>query len=286
MTMRVMPLTDTLGAEITGIDLTQPLDEAQKREAYRLFVDNAVIVFRDQHFTPQEFAAAAQIFGEIIPEQFPNYRIPEFPIVSFLSNSDLEKTGKRRAVRGEGFHTDHSNYEAPPKATILYGIDIPKSGGDTEFVSVQAAYDELSDEVKQRIAGLRAIHAYKSQRDRYKSTALSPETLAKTPRAMHPLARLNPDNNRVGLYLCPGRVTGIDGMDEDEAFSLLDELYAHATRDKHLYRHKWRKGDMVLWDNRSVLHQATTDYDMEERRYLYRVLLKGEVPLPAPRRAA
>lgn len=286
MTMQVRPLTDTLGAEITGVDLTRPLDEAQKRELYKLFVDNAVVVFRDQHFTPQQFAAAAEIFGEIIPEQFPNYRLPEFPKVSFLSNSDLEKTGKRRAVRGEGFHTDHSNYEAPPKATILYGIDIPKTGGDTEFVSVQAAYDELSDEVKQRIAGLRVIHAYKSQRDKYKSTALSAEALAKTPRALHPLARLNPDNGRVGLYVNPGRATGIEGMEEDEAFDLMDKLYAHAIRGRHLYRHKWRNGDMVLWDNRSVLHQATTDYDMEERRYLYRVLLKGEVPLPARRSAA
>lgn len=281
MTMQVKPLTDTLAAEITGVDLTQTLDDAQKRELYRLFVDNAVVVFRDQHFTPQQFAAAAQIFGEIIPEQFPNYRLPEFPTVSFLSNSDLEKTGKRRAVRGEGFHTDHSNYNAPPKATILYGIDIPKSGGDTEFVSVQAAYDELRDDIKRRIAGLRAIHAYKSQRDPHKSTVLSAEALAKTPCALHPLARLNPDNNRVGLYLSPGRVTGIEGMDEDEAFDLMDKLFVHATRDKQVYRHKWRKGDMLLWDNRSVLHQATTDYDMEERRYLYRVLLKGEVPLPA-----
>lgn len=281
MTMQVKPLTDTLAAEITGVDLTQTLDDAQKRELYRLFVDNAVVVFRDQHFTPQQFAAAAQIFGEIIPEQFPNYRLPEFPTVSFLSNSDLEKTGKRRAVRGEGFHTDHSNYDAPPKATILYGIDIPKSGGDTEFVSVQAAYDELRDDIKRRIAGLRAIHAYKSQRDPHKSTVLSAEALAKTPCALHPLARLNPDNNRVGLYLSPGRVTGIEGMDEDEAFDLMDKLFVHATRDKQVYRHKWRKGDMLLWDNRSVLHQATTEYDMEERRYLYRVLLKGEVPLPA-----
>ena len=286
MTMQVRPLTDTLGAEITGVDLTQPLDDAQKRALYRAFVDNAVVVFRDQHFTPQQFAAAAEIFGEIIPEQFPNYRLPEFPTVSFLSNSDLEKTGKKRAGRGEGFHTDHSNYEAPPKATILYGIDIPTSGGDTEFVSVQAAYDDLSDEVKQHIAGLRAVHAYKSQRDQHKSTVLSPEALAQTPSARHPLARFNPDNERVGLYVNPGRVTGIDGMDEDEAFDLMDKLYAHATRDRHLYRHKWRKGDMVLWDNRSVLHQATTDYDMEERRYLYRVLLKGEVPLPAPGQAA
>jgi len=284
--MQVKPLTDLLGAEITEFDLTRPLDQAVKRELCQHFVDNAVLVFRDQHFDPPQFAAAAQIFGEIIPEQFPNYRLPQYPTVSFLSNSDLQKSGKRRAVRGEGFHTDHSNYAAPPKATILFGIDIPQSGGDTEFVSVQAAYDDLSDEAKRRIAGLKAVHAYKSTRDKHQSTVLSSEDLAKTPRALHPIARLNPDNDRPGLFLCPGRVTGIDNMDEDAAFDLMDQLCAHATQRKYLYRHKWRKGDMVLWDNRSVLHQATTDYDMEERRYLYRVLLKGEVPLEAPHLAA
>jgi taurine dioxygenase len=159
--MQVKPLTDLLGAEITGFDLTRPLDQAVKRELYQHFVDNAVLVFRDQHFDPPQFAAAAQIFGEIIPEQFPNYRLPQYPTVSFLSNSDLQKSGKRRAVRGEGFHTDHSNYAAPPKATILYGIDIPQSGGDTEFVSVQAAYDDLSDD--RRVEGGACLQKHSRQ---------------------------------------------------------------------------------------------------------------------------
>ncbi|HJU16452.1 MAG TPA: TauD/TfdA family dioxygenase [Stellaceae bacterium] len=282
MTLQVKPLTGRLGAEITGIDLARPLADSERQRLYGLFAEHAVLVLRDQEFDPPHFAAAAQIFGEIIPEQFPNYRLPEYPTVSFLSNRDLEQTGKRRAVRGEGFHTDHSNYAAPPKATILYGIVIPHSGGDTEFVSAQAAYDDLSVEDKRRVAGLKAIHAYRGTRDDHKATVLSPEQLAKTPRAAHPIARLNPDNGRVGLYLSPNRVIGIEGMDEEAAFALLGRLFAHATQPKYLYRHKWRKGDMVLWDNRSVLHQATSDYDMEEYRYLYRVLLGGEAPIAAP----
>ena len=281
MTMRVEQLTEKLGAEVTGVDLAAPLGAAERERLYRLFVDNAVLVFRDQHFEPAQFAAAAELFGEIIPEQFANYRLPEYPRVSFLSNRDLEQSGKTRAVRGEGFHTDHSNYAAPPKATILYGIVIPESGGDTEFVSSQAAYDDLSDAQKRQIAGLKAIHAYRGTHDGHKATVLSADALAETPVAAHPLARRNPDNGRVGLYLSPNRVTGIDGMGEDAAFRLLDELYEHATQPQYLYRHQWRKGDMVLWDNRSVLHQATTDYDMEQYRYLYRVLLGGEVPLAA-----
>jgi taurine dioxygenase len=286
MSMTVKPLTERFGAEITGIDLARPLAEAERRRLYRLFAESAVLVFRDQSFDPPQFAAAARLFGEIVPEQFPNYRLPEYPTVSFLSNRDLEQTGKKRAVRGEGFHTDHSNYAAPPKATILYGIVIPESGGDTEFVSVQAAYDDLPAADKDCIAGLRAIHAYRGTKDVHKATMLSPEQLARTPQAAHPIARLNPDNGRIGLYLSPNRVIGIEGMADEAAFALLDRLLAHATQAKYLYRHKWRTGDMVLWDNRSVLHQATSDYDMEEYRYLYRVLLEGEVPIgAAPARA-
>ena len=281
MNLQARPLTDIIGAEIVGVDLGEPIDEETRSRLYRYFADRAVLVFRDQDFDPPRFAAAAQLFGTIIPEQFDNYRLPEYPLVSSLSNRDLEQAGKQRAVRGEDFHTDHSNYAAPPKATVLFGIAIPQSGGDTEFASVQAAYDDLPEASKRRIAGLTAVHAYRGVRYDRKATSLTPDLLAATPAAAHPIARRNPDNGRTGLYLSPNRVTGIPGVADDEAFALLDELFAHATQAKYVYRHKWRKGDMVIWDNRSVLHQATTDYDMDEYRYLYRVLLAGEPPIPA-----
>jgi alpha-ketoglutarate-dependent taurine dioxygenase len=279
--MEIRPLTDLVGAEIAGVDLGQPIDDETRAGLYRAFADYSVLVFPGQEFDPPHFAAAAQIFGTIVPEQFGNYRLPEYPLVSSLSNRDLEQGGARRAVRGEDFHTDHSNYAAPPKATVLYGIAIPQSGGDTEFVSVQAAYDDLPEATKRRIAGLKAMHAYRGARFDRKITQLTPDLLAATPSAAHPIARRNPDNGRIGLYLSPNRVTGIADMDDDAAFDLLGELFAHATRGKYLYRHKWRKGDMVIWDNRSVLHQATTDYDMTEYRFLYRVLLEGEQPIAA-----
>ena len=279
MKLQIRPLIPLIGTEIAGLDLYQPIAEDIRDRLFHCFADHAVLVVRDQDFDPPRFAAAAQLFGEIIPEQFDNYRLPEYPLVSSLSNRDLEQAGKRRAVRGEGFHTDHSNYPAPPKPTVLYGIAIPERGGDTEFASVQAAYDDLPDAARRRIAGLKAVHAYRGGRYDGKVTSLTPELLAKTPMATHPIARRNPDNGRTGLYLSPNRVTGIPGVADDEAFVLLDEMFAHATQAKYVYRHKWRKGDMVIWDNRSVLHQATTDYDMDEYRYLYRVLLKGERPI-------
>lgn len=280
MAMQVRPLTGLLGAEISGIDLAKPLSGDEKRALYRLFVDHSVLVVRDQKFTPPDFANAVEIFGTIIPEQMDKYRLPDFPKVSYISNRDLETTGKKRAVRGEGFHTDHTNYLRPPKATVLYGIEIPKSGGDTEFVSSLAAYDDLDKDDKKRLNGLRAVHAFAGKWSDAKATVIPPEQVAKTQINAHPIARRHPENNRVGLYLCPQRVTGIEGMPDEDARTLLEKLYVHATQPKYLYRHKWRKGDMVIWDNRSVLHQATSDYDMTEYRYLYRVMVEGEVPLP------
>jgi len=279
--MQIRPLSDVIGAEISGVDLGRPLDADTRSRLYQCFADFAVLVFPVQDFDPPRFAAAAQLFGKIVPEQFSNYRLPEYPLVSSLSNRDLEQGGARHAVRGEDFHTDHSNYAAPPKATVLYGIEIPKSGGDTEFASVRAAYDDLPEPTKRRIAGLKAVHAYRGARFDRKITQLTPELLAETPSAAHPIARRNPDNGRTGLYLSPNRVTGVAGMEDDEAFDLLAALFTHATQRRYVYRHKWRKGDMVIWDNRSVLHQATTDYDMSEYRYLYRVLLEGEQPIAA-----
>ena len=125
-------LTGSLSAPRSSASISsRPIDEETKSRLYRYFADYAVLVFRDQHFDPPRFAAAAQLFGDIIPEQFDNYRLPEYPLVSSLSNRDLEQTGRHRAVRGADFHTDHPNYPAPPKATVLYGIVIPQSGGDT-----------------------------------------------------------------------------------------------------------------------------------------------------------
>ena len=195
-------LTEFVGAEIVGVDLAETDRRGDQISSVPVFADYAVLVFRDQHFEPS-LCPPRGCSGDIIPEQFDNYRLPEYPLVSSLSNRDLEQTGRHRAVRGADFHTDHSNYPAPPKATILYGIVIPQSGGDTEFASVQAAYDDLPETTKRRIAGLTALHAYRGKNYDRKATDLTPELLAATPSATHPIARRNPDNGRTGLFLTP-----------------------------------------------------------------------------------
>jgi taurine dioxygenase len=184
--------------------------------------------------------------------------------------------GKYR-IAGETFHTDHSNHPVPPKATSLYTVTLPSYGGDTQFVNMHNAYDDLPDATKQRIDGLRAMHVWES---RFSPRRLRPlaeqSSKALPPPAMHPIVRLHPENGRKGLYLNPVRMESIVGMPDDEAQALIKELMAHATQKKFEYRHRWRYGDMVIWDNRSVMHQANGDYDMKETRHLYRIMIQDQ----------
>ncbi|MBV9151920.1 MAG: TauD/TfdA family dioxygenase [Alphaproteobacteria bacterium] len=184
-------------------------------------------------------------------------------------------------IPGETFHTDHSNHPAPPKATILYPVSLPSRGGDTQYVNMHLAYDELPEAMKRRIDGLKAIHVYLSKYSPRPLKPLNEESQkALPPPGIHPLVRVHPENGRKALFLNPVRIEGIVGMPDDEALDLVAELMKHATQRKYEYRHQWRLGDMVMWDNRSVMHKANPDYDMNEKRYLWRLMLKGEPPVP------
>ena len=184
------------------------------------------------------------------------------------------------SVRGENYHTDHSNYPAPPKATTLLAVALPDQGGDTQFVDVRAAFDDLSPQQQARILPLRSPHVYQSSSSPRKMKALSAEGLAEIPVTSQPLVIRHPDNGRAALYLNTGRMEGIEGMPAEEAQALIQQLFDHATQPKYEYRHQWKAGDMVIWDNRSVMHQANADYDPEQYRFLYRIMVKG-TPLQA-----
>lgn len=279
-TFAIRPLTRTLGAEITGIDLRQPVDAPTRRKLYDTWVEYAVLVVRDQQLEPPQFAVAATLFGELLEQQVKKYVVPGVPLVGTISNRDLPLVNGKMHVRGENFHTDHSNFEAPPKGTMLHAVALPKTGGDTQFVDVRRAYDELPADLKARLLKLRSIHVYESSQSPRKMAALSPEERAKIPQTVQPLVIRHADSGRSALYLNTGRMEGLEGMAPAEAYPLIDELYTHATQTKYEYRHQWRTGDMVLWDNRSVMHQANPDFDPTEYRFLYRIMLQGQ-PLHA-----
>jgi taurine dioxygenase len=232
---------------------------------------------REQHFAPEEFKAAVQLFGELQPHDKKEHHVPGHPDVSYVSNDEF--VNGRRIIPGETFHTDHSNHPRPPKATTLFAVELPSRGGDTQYVNTHAAYDGLPEATKQRIDGLKALHVYLSKYSPRPLGHLTEESRKNLPPpGIHPLVRTHPENGRKALFLNPVRMESIVGMDDADALKLIDELMRHATQKKYEYRHQWRYGDWVMWDNRSVMHQANPDYDMSERRFLYRLMLKGEVP--------
>lgn len=267
-----------VGAEVRGVRLCEPISEATRESLKKAFVDHAVLAFRDQWLDAPQMMAAAQIFGEIFPQHNAKFSIPECPLVHYISNADTLENGKRY-IPGEGFHTDHSNAAAPPMATMLSAVKIPSVGGDTQFVDMVRAYQDLPEEIKQRILGRRAIHVYQSSHSERKLPQLAEERRASVPNAvLQPLVLRHPDSGRLALYINPIRIEGILGMDDKEALPLLEQLLEHATQERYQYRHVWKGGDLVMWDNRSLMHKANGDYDMNEERYLYRLMLKG-VPL-------
>jgi taurine dioxygenase len=273
----ITPLTAHTGAEVVGLDFSEPIDEAARVALNHAFVAHHVLVMRDQHFSPDAFKAAVQLFGELQPHDKKEHHVPGHLDVSYVSNDEF--VNGRRIIPGETFHTDHSNHPRPPKATTLFAVELPSRGGDTQYVNMHEAFDDLPDDTKRRIEGRKAVHAYLSKYSPRPLGYLSEESRRNLPPpGLHPLVRTHPENGRKALFLNPVRMESIVGMDDDDALKLIEELMRHATQKKYEYRHQWRHGDWVLWDNRSVMHQANPDYDMSERRYLYRLMLKGEVP--------
>ncbi|MGA8612889.1 MAG: TauD/TfdA family dioxygenase [Xanthobacteraceae bacterium] len=273
----IAPLTDHTGAEVTDLDFTQPVDGETRAALNNAFAEHHVLVMRGQHFSPDDFKAAVQLFGELQAHDKKEHHVPGHPDVSYVSNDEF--VNGRRIIPGETFHTDHSNHPRPPKATTLFAVELPSSGGDTQYVNMHDAYDDLPETTKQKIDRLKAVHAYLSKYSPRPLGYLSEESRRNLPPpGVHPLVRTHPENGRKALFLNPVRMEAIEGMEDADALKLIDELMAHATQKKYEYRHKWRHGDWVMWDNRSVMHQANPDYDMNERRYLYRLMLKGEVP--------
>jgi len=273
----ITPLTDHTGAEVTGLDFTKPIDAGTKATLNRAFSEHHVLVMREQHFEPDDFKAAVQLFGELQPHDKRERHVPGHPEVECITNQEI--VNGRRIIPGETFHTDHSNHPRPPKATTLFAVELPSSGGDTQYVNMHDAYDDLPADTKQRIDGLKAVHVYQSKHSPRQLSGLNEESRRNLPPpGIHPLVRTHPENGRKALFLNPVRIESIVGMDDTEALKLIGELMQHATQKKYEYRHKWCHGDWVMWDNRSVMHQANPDYDMRERRYLYRLMLQGEVP--------
>jgi taurine dioxygenase len=284
---RYSPLSPGFGVQADDVDLRMPLTDADWRELARAFYDHQVLAIRGQDITPAQFVAFAKRLGPPQPHVIDQFHHPEDPNILILSN--VKKDGKPTGLQDAGsyFHTDYSYLAVPARATTLHSRVVPKVGGDTLFANQQAAYDDLPDAMKTRIAPLYAIHHYGNRNDldeksRTVASVLTDEQKAKMPLITHKIARPHPVTGRTSLYAVSGSSFGIVGMPDDEARDLLDELAAHSTKPTYQMRFKYGVGDVVVWDNASLLHSATL-IDPDDARTLWRItVLEPKAEAAAP----
>ncbi|MDA0655994.1 MAG: TauD/TfdA family dioxygenase [Proteobacteria bacterium] len=287
MTLQTQPLSDVMGAEALGIDLKGTLDDATIEALNDALHKHTVLCIRDQSFKGEgaEFAEATErVFGPLAPQENMEKIDGKPPVVATISSEDYDTRGSgKRIVRAVTWHTDHSFEECPPRATVLYATEVPTKGGATSFCNMRKAYRELADETKNRIAGLTGLHKYRSDRNPNKAPSIrlsdEEEVRSKFSGVPQPLVRTYIPTGEKALYLSTTRLESIIGMARTESDALLDSLMAHADQPQFHYHHQWRVGDMVIWDNRCSMHRANADYPDEDRRFLYRTMVKGEIPV-------
>src|SRR3954471_2371320 len=262
--MEVRQLGAHIGAEVLGIDLREPVDAETRRRLNEAVVANVALVIRDQKFTPGQYLAAVSLFGEPMEQHFAQYALPECPLVCEVSNRHKDKSGKR-VKHGDGWHTDHTNHVRPPKYTSLYAVALPSSGGDTAVVNMRAGYEALPDTIRQKIQGMKTVNVFQgSASARYSGQSADAQAERKPEPVLQPLVRTHPDTGRKALYFHPVKAENIVGMSPAESQVLLKDLLERSVRDDFIYRHKWKKGDMLIWDNRAAMHRAYFDYDPNE----------------------
>jgi taurine dioxygenase len=263
---------------VTGIDLNRPPDKATRSALLQALNQNLVLCIRDQSLQPRAFRDAMTIFGTPVARtQIAQHR--DCGDVNIISSEDRDELGDgMRLVNGAHWHTDDSFMREPCSLTMLYGVVVPSTGGDTQFTNMYAAYEDLSVHMRQRIDGLKVVHRYDSSRKRTRVATRSVTDMAAMPDAIHPLVRTHPETRRRALYLNPNRMEQVVGLDRSESDRLLDELITHSTDPKYQYRHKWRQGDVVIWDNRCTMHKANADYPDGEKRVMQRVVVAGTAP--------
>jgi taurine dioxygenase len=264
-----------IGAEIRGVDV-KALDDVGFAAIYRAWLDCNVLVVPGQDLQIEDFLRYSRRFGVVHPHPSKMTRHPDHPEITLLG---VDKFGPDGALdmavyrRGaEGWHTDGAYDQEPFKATQLYALAVPSTGGDTLFASMYAAYDALPPRLAQRLDGRNGAFTYGGRR---KSTALlNAEDRDWTP-VFHPIIRTHPETGRKALYFDPGKILRIEGLDESESDALIEELTECMIQPDAQYRHRWRKGDIVIWDNRCSYHKAAGDYPPEEDRIHWRVSIKA-----------
>ena len=288
MSPDIRPFDAALGAEVRGLDLSRDLDAAASAAIERAWNEHAVLLFRDQAIDETRHVAFSRRFGDLEVHVLDQYLHPEHPEILIVSNV---MDGDRHVGiydAGRYWHTDLSYMAVPSRGSLLYAIGVPHDDagnplGDTLFASTAAAYDALPPDMKHRISGLTAEFSLAARHARLvadgdPNAALSDMHQEKAPPVVHKIVRTHPVTERKSIYVNEGQTARILGLAEDEARDLLEELCAHCTRSEFVYRHRWRTGDLLMWDNIPTQHLAICDYALPQRRYMHRTTLRGTAP--------
>jgi taurine dioxygenase len=271
----VEPLSSVLGAAVTGLDLRVALDDRTECAVYEAFVRYHVLCFRDQRLDPEQQIAFTEQFGTLERHMARN-RGTGNPLVHIVSNlgADGKPSGK---VGSTGWHSDKSFRPEPSLATILHAQIMPPEGGETCFANMIAAYDALPEAERAELDQVRVVHSWEQSRARLGLRATA-EEIADAPPLTHPLVRTIPETGRKALFMGE-HASHAEGRGMAESRALIDRLTAHAVEERFVYRHKWRAGDMLMWDNRCLLHRANPNFDAARfPRVLHRTCLRGSAP--------
>jgi taurine dioxygenase len=278
-TIAVKQLSPALGAEVSNVDLHAPISSDTLAQIKQAWDDHLVLRFRGQMLSDQNLLDLSRLFGELDPPGPNPYGkpfLPEYPEINVISN--VKVAGEPIGNLGDGeavWHCDMTYVDNPPRAALLHALEIPPSGGDTFWANMYMAYETLPDQMKEKIAGRRAIHDATYNSAGMMRKGMKPVTDPRqAPGAHQPLIISHPDTGRAALYLGRRRNSYIVGMDLDESEALLDALWAHATQPQFAFRQEWRLHDLILWDNRCTLHRRDS-FDPQSRRVMHRTQIKG-----------
>jgi taurine dioxygenase len=278
----IRPLAGHVGAEVVGLDLTRPLDDADFARIHRAHLDHHVVVFRDQRITPEQLISFSRRFGVLQIHVLKQFLLAGHPEILIVSNIVEHGQPVGLGDAGKYWHSDLSYKELPSLGSMLHAQELPGEGGDTLFADMHRAWDTLPAHLREAVRDKQAVHSYTARYSEGRNAAnwrptLTAEQLAQVVTVTHPVVRTHPENGRQALFVSEGFTTHILGLPADESRDLLAQLYAHSVRPEHVYRHAWQPHDMVFWDNRSLIHLAAGCPD-HLRRKLYRTTIQGDAP--------
>jgi len=265
--LKIAPLHPSLGAEVAGVDLSHSIAAPTREALSQALGEHLALVFRDQTLTPAQYLAAASVFGPPMEQHYSQHNMPDFPLIGLI----WHRNGQLPA---EQWHTDHTNRERPPAATILYGVEIPSAGGGTSVANMRAAYVALPEGERRRLDSLKTFNSLDSGR-----TDTRQEDREKYGKPIeHPMVRTHPVHGSRAVYFHISKATHIGGMTPETSRAYMGELIERMIRPEIVYHHVWRKGDVLVIDDRATMHRAHGDYDRSQSRVLWRIIVEGDRP--------